>query len=204
MQKFVQVVCFSLTCVAAAIVAPGAAITESAIKSSVNTSSLPEKKRTHLGLYLTAKDAASVLQRHKDVVLLDVRTPEETMFVGYPKAAAANIPLKFVDTSYKLDQKKGIYKLIPNRDFVASVQAFLKTPTGKGAKTILVMCRSGTRSAQAVNLLMKEGGLSNIYSVVDGFEGDKDSNGNRTVNGWKNSGAAWTEKVRPSFSVHGN
>ena len=59
---------------------------------------------------------------------------------------------------------------------------------------ILVMCRSGARSAAAVDELAKAG-FVNAYSIVDGFEGDKlkasesDYNGQSIVNGWKNSGA---------------
>jgi rhodanese-related sulfurtransferase len=62
------------------------------------------------------------------------------------------------------------------------------------------MCRSGGRSAYAVNLLAKTG-FKNVYSIVDGFEGDKLDiegsyyKGKRLVNGWKNSGAPWTYQL---------
>ncbi|MCI0469771.1 MAG: sulfurtransferase, partial [Nitrospirae bacterium] len=68
--------------------------------------------------------------------------------------------------------------------------------------TILVMCRSGHRSAAAVNRLTKAG-FMNVYSIVDGFEGDKVKdgesyfNGKRMKNGWKNSGALWTYDLEP-------
>jgi hypothetical protein len=35
--------------------------------------------------------------------------------------------------------------------------------------TLLVMCRSGSRSARAVNLLA-EGGFKNVYNVIDGMK----------------------------------
>jgi rhodanese-related sulfurtransferase len=69
------------------------------------------------------------------------------------------------------------------------------------------MCRSGGRSAAAVNLLA-ENGFTNAYTVCDGFEGDmlekEDSynNGKRVLNGWKNSGAPWTYDVDIELAYH--
>ena len=40
------------------------------------------------------------------------------------------------------------------------------------ADVILVTCRSGGRSAKAVNQLA-EAGFKNVYNITDGFEGDK-------------------------------
>jgi len=57
----------------------------------------------------------------------------------------------------------------------------------------------GGRSAEAVNILADEGGFSRVYSVVDGFESDKDDNGKRTINGWKNSSASWTITLREDY-----
>ena len=72
--------------------------------------------------------------------------------------------------------------------------------------TLLVLCRSGGRSAMAVNLLA-EAGFVNVYTITDGIEGDdlKDPNsifdGQRVVNGWKNSGLPWTSDVNPDRMV---
>ena len=38
-------------------------------------------------------------------------------------------------------------------------------------------------------------GFKNVYSVVEGFEGDMSPNGQRTVNGRKNAGMAWSYKL---------
>ena len=68
--------------------------------------------------------------------------------------------------------------------------------------TLLVMCRSGGRSAIAVNLLAKAG-FTQVHNVIDGFEGDviKDPDsvflGQRLKNGWKNSGCPWTYQLTP-------
>jgi rhodanese-related sulfurtransferase len=61
------------------------------------------------------------------------------------------------------------------------------------------MCRSGSRSAKAANLLAKAG-YKKVYNIYDGFEGDKVKDtssyfkGKRMVNGWKNSGNPWSYK----------
>jgi len=70
----------------------------------------------------------------------------------------------------------------------------------KPEDTVLVMCRSGGRGAQAVNLLANAG-FKNVYNIIDGMEGDTvddpDSafHGKRMKNGWKNSGLPWTYAV---------
>jgi rhodanese-related sulfurtransferase len=56
------------------------------------------------------------------------------------------------------------------------------------------MCRSGDRSARAVDALANAG-FTNVYSQIDGFEGDLSKDGRRDVNGWKNAGLAWTYKL---------
>ena len=60
--------------------------------------------------------------------------------------------------------------------------------------TVVVICRSGDRSAVAADMLAK-GGFAHVWSVVDGFEGDLAKEGpeagHRVVNGWKNKGLPW-------------
>jgi rhodanese-related sulfurtransferase len=63
---------------------------------------------------------------------------------------------------------------------------------------IVLICRSGDRSAAAANLLA-EAGFKKVYSVVDGYEGDVATEGpkagQRVVNGWKNAGLPWSYKL---------
>ena len=198
MRKYVILAIALLVLVGPPVVGEHAAAAEPLIKSSIDASALPKKKQTNLGLYITAKEASDLLQNQDNVVLIDVRTPEETVFVGYPEISAVNIPYKRIDQSYRYKNKKGSYELILNQNFVADIKTFLETPAGKKATTILLMCRSGIRSAAAVDLLAKAG-ITNAYTVVDGFEGDRDNKGRRTVNGWKNAGAPWTMKVRQGY-----
>ena len=57
------------------------------------------------------------------------------------------------------------------------------------------MCRSGDRSARAINMLLTDRGYTKVYSVVDGYEGDLSKAGRRDVNGWKNAGLPWTYEL---------
>jgi len=165
-------------------------------ETAVSIDDLPEKKHTEAGLYVTATEAAEVLATRDDVVLIDVRTPEETMLVGYPMAADVNIPVKMIDPDHPFNARKGRYEMTANPDFLRNVKAFLDEADPSAA---IVMCRSGGRSAAAVNMLTEAGINLPLYSMVDGFEGDKSPEGKRTVNGWKNVGGAWTYKIREGF-----
>ena len=74
----------------------------------------------------------------------------------------------------------------------------------RATDTLLVTCRSGGRSALAVNALAKAG-FKRAYNVIDGMEGDlvndpgSANHGKRMKNGWKNSGAPWTYDVNPAL-----
>jgi rhodanese-related sulfurtransferase len=84
----------------------------------------------------------------------------------------------------------------PNPYFVAEVKEIVWPADG----TVYVICRSGGRSAMAVDKLA-EAGFTNAFSVIDGMEGDKVKDessadfGHRTINGWKNSGLPWTYSI---------
>ena len=156
---------------------------------------LPKAKQTSLGLYLTAREAYDKWQADPETItVLDVRTTEEYLFIGHAPMAW-NVPL--MSQTYEWAADKQRFKMQPNTDFVAQVTEFAK-PTD----TILVMCRSGGRSAMAVNLLAKAG-FENVYNITDGMEGDAVSDpgsvyqGQRLKNGWKNSGVPWTYQPNP-------
>ena len=63
------------------------------------------------------------------------------------------------------------------------------------------MCRSGSRSSKAADLLA-DLGYKRVISVIDGYEGDKAKEGKfkgqRVVNGWKNNGLPWSYKLDKS------
>jgi rhodanese-related sulfurtransferase len=155
---------------------------------------LPKAKQTTLGLYVDAVQAYQMWKSDpKRVRIIDVRTPEEYAFVGHPEMAW-NIPFAFV--TYRRREGKTEYGPKPNPDFVAEVKR-IAGPTD----TLLLMCRQGDRSAMAVNQLAAAG-MKDVYTVTDGFEGDKVDDpgsvfhGKRMRNGWKNS-VPWVYTIDP-------
>ncbi len=158
---------------------------------------LPKAKQTTLGLYVSAKEAYEKWQQAPDEIkILDVRTPEEYIYIGHAPMAW-NIPA-FVQT-HNWDAEKEHFSIKPEAGFMNHIKEVFK-PTD----SIYVMCRSGGRSAWAVNALA-EAGYKNVYNITDGFEGDAISDteslykGQRLKNGWKNSGIPWTYKVERSL-----
>ncbi|HEB76917.1 MAG TPA: hypothetical protein ENI90_00130 [Methylothermaceae bacterium] len=103
---------------------------------------------------ITALEAYDLLMSGgRKVYLLDVRSPEEYRFVGHPPMAY-NIPFVFFQGGPH-----------PNPHFVQDVASrFQKTDT------LLVICRSGGRSAPAADALVRAG-FHKVYNVRDGFEG---------------------------------
>lgn len=164
---------------------------------AVDPASVPEKKRTTLGLYLTSAEAYGVAT-NENVLFVDVRTRAEVNFLGMPTVADANIPYMDLDQFYAWDERKANYRLDVNSAFLPALTQRLEDKgLGKNAKIVL-MCRSGDRSAAATNFLAKAG-YTNVYSVVDGYEGDMAKDGprksQRVVNGWRNSDLPWTYKL---------
>jgi rhodanese-related sulfurtransferase len=165
------------------------------VNSQVTKSELPKDKQTTLGLYVTAKEAYDKWKADPEkVMILDVRTPEEYLFIGHPDMAW-NIPLLF--QSYEWDQEKQRFPMKPNPDFISLVKQIAGSDN-----ILLVTCRSGGRSAKAVNKLA-EAGFINVYNITDGIEGDLVTSpesvfkGQRLINGWKNSGLPWTYDIVP-------
>ena len=155
---------------------------------------MSDARKTQLGLYVTSAEAYGVLNSDDTVRLLDVRTPQEYVFVGHAEMAV-NIPLATV--ADEVDPGSGSLPWVPNPRFVEQVAEWAD-PTER----ILVTCRSGGRSAMAVNALAAAG-FTNAYNIIDGFEGDKvddptsPDHGKRRRNGWTNAGLPWTYDVDP-------
>lgn len=167
--------------------------------SGVSFADIAKKKQTPQGLYLTAVEAYDFVQKNsKDVLFLDVRTRAEVDFLGMPTVADANIPYMLADDWGQWDEKKSTFKLSPNSGFLPAVEKQLAKKGLTKESKIVVMCRSGSRSAKAAKLL-GEAGYKNVYTVVDGFEGDKAKDGphkgQRVVNGWKNANLPWGYKL---------
>lgn len=155
-------------------------------------SDVPDSKRTVLGKYLSAEEAYAELGSARERILfVDVRTIEEMMFVGSADAADALVPFAEVKHPPSWDDKRGGFAFVPNPAFVAQVDSALDRKGLARDDKVFVMCRSGERSARAVNQLAVAG-YSNVWSVYDGFEGDLSKDGRRSVNGWRNADLPWS------------
>ena len=97
--------------------------------------------------------------------------------------------------SFEWDPHKRAFGWDLNPGFLPTVQEWAHT-----GDTLLVSCRSGGRSAMAINVMAKAG-YTTVWNIVDGMEGgkvkDPDSvfDGLRMKNGWKNSGLPWTYEI---------
>jgi len=158
---------------------------------------LDARKHTEAGKYVTSWEAYEMWKANPEKIkFIDCRTQEEYVFVGHAPMAY-NIPSKVWTGNWNEENKK--YSLQDNPDFESQV----KKKFGQN-DTIMVMCRSGHRSAAAVNRLTKTV-FTNVFNIVDGFEGDMINdieshfNGKRMKNGWKNSGAPWTYDLDPNL-----
>ncbi len=167
---------------------------------STDWNKLPEIKRSKVGLYLTPQQAFDMKKKDpKGVALFDIRTRAEAMYVGWPMDADALVPyVEHPEMMTEWDDKRFMYKLEPNQDFVPEIERRMKEKgLGKNAQVILI-CRSGDRSSKAADRLQMAG-FTRVYSVAEGFEGDTEKDGEklgqRVVNGWKNADLPWTYKL---------
>ena len=92
------------------------------------------------------------------------------------------------------DAKRNSYQLEPVQDFVPEVRRRLQKKGLSKTDPVVLICRSGDRSARAVDRLAEDG-FTDVGSVVDGFEGNMNKDGRRSVDGWKNAGLPWIYKL---------
>ena len=130
---------------------------------------------------ITPIQADELLKQEKNAVLVDVRSSMEYEFVGHP-IKAVHLPLK-EPPDWETDL-----------GFVDKLRSKLKKELSENPdRPLLMLCRSGVRSGLAAEMLIKEG-FSNVYNVLEGFEGDKDDEGHRnTINGWRFHNLPWEQ-----------
>ena len=108
-----------------------------------------------------------------EAVLVDVRTDAEREWVGFVPGAVA--------VAWK--QWPG---MAMNAHFDAEVKA------ASGDKKVLLLCRSGVRSIAAAKRATELG--LQAYNILEGFEGDPDSNAQRgNKGGWRRAGLPWRQ-----------
>ena len=124
---------------------------------------------------LTPKEAYEVLQLAPGAKLVDVRTRAELDWVGrIPGAVEA-----------EWNHYPGNAR---NQNFLAQLRQLVDPES-----LTLFICRSGGRSDMAARAAT-EAGYTDCYNVLEGFEGDRDANGQRNrVGGWRHAGLPWTQ-----------
>ncbi len=167
---------------------------------SMDWARLPEIKVTRLALYLTPKQAYDMkMADPKGVALFDVRTRAEAMYVGMATTVDALVPfVEHQEIMSDWDEKRTMYKLDPNQDFVPEIARRLQELGLDKNAPVILLCRSGDRSSKAADRL-QAAGYTKVYSVPEGFEGDRASagakQGQRVVNGWRNADLPWSYKL---------
>lgn len=122
---------------------------------------------------LLPREAYALMQRGGKLV--DVRTQAELYWVGRVPGSV------FIEWNSYPEGKL-------NPDFLAQ----LAEATRKD-EPLVFLCRSGNRSHFAA-ILATQAGWRECYNVLEGFEGDRDSNQRRSsVNGWKLAGLPWVQ-----------
>jgi rhodanese-related sulfurtransferase len=122
---------------------------------------------------LTPQEAWAKLE--EGAVLVDVRTEGEWAHIGIPDTKATENDPLFIQWTFPGG--------IPNPDFIEQLRQ--QAPEDQGTELVF-LCRSGQRSIAAAIAATQAGFTS--YNVLEGFEGEPDRYGERTVNGWKNRG----------------
>ncbi|WP_347108642.1 rhodanese-like domain-containing protein [Paenarthrobacter sp. S56] len=122
---------------------------------------------------LTPQDAWAKLEQ--GAILVDVRTEGEWAHIGIPDTKATENDPLFIQWN--------LAGGIPNSRFIEDLRQ--QAPEGDDVELVF-LCRSGQRSVAAATAATQAGFTA--YNVLEGFEGEPDRYGERTVNGWKNRG----------------
>ena len=113
---------------------------------------------------LASKDIRSYLMAEPNSVLLDVRTKEEWDTIGKPDGEKIGLKTYFLSVQFGEER-------IFNENFV---QEFKNLKISQDQE-ILIICRSGSRSQVAAELLTREN--YTCSNISDGFEGNQDNIG---------------------------
>ncbi len=125
--------------------------------------------------HLTPRQAYEFLQATPDAVFVDVRSDLEHMFVGHPEGSML---IPWIDgPDWEI-----------NPDFVPQVKR-----AASANRPVVLICRSGKRSMDA-GAALEQAGLTDVYNVLHGFEGDLDESHHRnSINGWRHDGLPWAQ-----------
>ena len=113
---------------------------------------------------LASNEISGYLKTQPNCVLLDVRTNDEWEQVGKPDGEIIGLKTYFLSLQFGEER-------IFNKNFVQEFKNLKITQD----KEILTICRSGTRSQFAAELLVKEN--YTCSNISDGFEGNNENIG---------------------------
>jgi rhodanese-related sulfurtransferase len=125
--------------------------------------------------HLKPGEAFAFLEQHCDAVLVDCRSEMEYLFVGHPRGA------------HHVPWNDG-----PDWDINPHFVGQVKKVASMNRPVVLI-CRSGQRSV-AAGVALEDAGFSDVYIVLEGFEGPLDDEHHRgTVGGWRKEGLPWEQ-----------
>ena len=133
---------------------------------------------------LSPPEAWRFIQEDQRVVLIDVRSSMEFLFVGHPRGS---VHVPWIDAP----------EWIVNPNFVTEVRKVMLGGVGMGIHSsdapVVLICRSGKRSLEAGKLLIKKD-FTEVYNIIEGFEGELDDGHHRsTLGGWRFHGLPWEQ-----------
>ena len=130
---------------------------------------------------LLPKIAVEKLQNNPQALFVDVRSKAEYKYVGYPENS---ILIPWIDDpDWEPDPEV----------FSDSVMQELDGRENLSDTEIILICRSGFRSNEALKCLENKG-FTQVSHVASGFEGDLDENDHRgNLNGWRHDGMTWSQ-----------
>lgn len=141
---------------------------------------MPTDKVNHI----STQKAWDLIQKEPKVAFIDVRSDMEFLFIGHP-TGAVNIPwISEPDWIINPDFVREVRKLV--------LGGIIESPEHHSVPVLLI-CRSGNRSDEAGKLLI-ENGFTQVYNIVQGFEGELDENHHRsTLGGWRHDNLPWEQ-----------
>lgn len=132
---------------------------------------------------ITPQQAWDMMEKDPAVLLVDVRSDMEYLMIGHPKGS---VHIAWIDEP----------DWTVNPDFVPEVRKLLLgrvSGEARGHVPVILICRSGNRSDDAAEALVKDG-LEDIFVVEGGFEGPLDEHHHRnTLAGWRFAGLPWEQ-----------
>ena len=134
--------------------------------------------------HISAKQAFELFKKEPATAFIDVRSDMEYLFIGHP-VGAVNTPW--------IDEPDFVINPNFERDVRRLILGGIIENSEHQSVHVILICRSGNRSAEAGNLLI-EHGFRHVYNIEHGFEGELDDDHHRsTLGGWRYEGLPWEQ-----------